>query len=395
MPNYIKTAKLAPDNYPPNSQIIELYMNAIKDQLIISIDKVINDSSLTPEAKSTQLKNLQKNIETKLTFGDFKSTTFFFESEIKSEIKTKINSWYENQIKPLYDTKIASLATTKGTIEQLNLHITNLGKQSTESWKSYVNNLNSKGITSPDTQSAFNKYTSTTLMILWKRGAVTVKSLIATFDSLFKQAQVKPASTNQINNLANDAISYMPASTDSQDVQANWITRVSNMISDAIFGTGEEQLAKNLAIEYQNPKKPKNIEYNVQLLKSSGLINTTSKTTKGMILSIINDVQPNLSQAAQEEILQSIIMNDQTKEKPSLPDFLPTYDDQPEYIKAHPNLWNNSNTWSTNYGAFDPAKFNTWMTKTVKLINEKAKTANPVASTTGAFASTTGAAVNH
>ena len=195
--------------------------------------------------------------------------------------------------------------------------------------------------------------------------ASTIKSaILKIFEQLAPQIPAK--TKNEIATMISSE--PIPTSTDSTEIKASWITRTTQRIYEAIFGTPEEQLAKTLATEYQDT---------AQSLSSSGLVDETSNATKTMILSIINDVQPTLSQAAKEELIHSIVMSDQTTEKPSLPDFLSIDSINPENIKADPALWQNSNEWSTNHGAFDPAKFNTWMTKTVKLINEKAPAASP------------------
>ncbi|MBV8660591.1 MAG: hypothetical protein JO129_00380 [Candidatus Dependentiae bacterium] len=110
--------------------------------------------------------------------------------------------------------------------------ISALQLKSTIAWNRYQAN--------PFNIDALSSYISCSFEILATKGYLTARSVTSTIMSIFKQSKVNvPASTQ--NEIANNAAATIPDKNASPAEQKSWISNVTQMISNAIFGARKSE----------------------------------------------------------------------------------------------------------------------------------------------------------
>lgn len=373
----------SPDYLTSNEDLINYINLAFGKNASDRISTVLNKTTLAKNQTATQKKSRIKSPAQSINTEQ--PITIAIEQVINKQINNIMNdsskSPYEkmNQLakekssapegfKFLYDDAHKNANNLKISDDMKSVKITPIppeNKRSTTSSKSPEYNSIQESLAS---LLSYGLEKATSMRKVTNSLATNVKNTINIIPSTIKSAVI-----NIINKLAPQtpveittkiaadiSAEPIPTSTNSAAVQA-WLTTMTQKIYDAIFGTPEEQLAKTLATKYQNQ---------AQLLIENSDLNTSTIEIEKFIGQIINSVRSNISVLDQTNLIKSIL---------TPPDFIDPFStiSPSNFIKPDPALWQNSNEWSTNLGAFDPTKFNQWMTKTVKLINAKARTTNP------------------
>ncbi len=140
----------------------------------------------------------------------------------------------------LYKNTIAHLKTEKKEkviVELLSQDIGALKKRSNSAWASFL-----AGPTIKNRQPEFQEYCSLTLTILAKRGSLAKETIKSAITSLFSSSPNKVAQKTE-DAVIEQASATAPAQDSSPQTIAQWITSVTNMISDAMFGKKSGRVA--------------------------------------------------------------------------------------------------------------------------------------------------------
>ena len=214
-----------------------------------NILRIVKDSNLTSNQKINTLKDdLEYVVDTRISYID-------------KTYQDKSEQLYTSAIIKLQNQFDATQSPEESIIELLHQDIAILNNQRSKHWANFVTQ-DTLYDSSPIAE--FGKYVQTTFAILAKRGYLTTRSVKSTIMSIFQQSKVN-VPTDTKNEIAKNATSSIPSINASPAAQAAWISKITQMISDAIFSV------KNTINQKSDEEKiisnPVNQDQSIQFLK--------------------------------------------------------------------------------------------------------------------------------
>ena len=293
-----------------NPKIIEMYTAAIEKATNPLIQSVLDDAQLSLNGKINKLQSLKKNY-TELTHADFGAKRILKES-------------YRQKLAKLYDEEINKLQTEGVSIDRLHLDISTLKENSNKALSSFM---------STGSGADLSDFMSNSLMALWKRGAVTSKTIGQTLNNLFRVSKTE-VSQDLIDNMTADLAADVPTQKSNIEQQAHWFTRASNKVSQAISDTIDTIYGAKRPTQKEQDilRKIYDADYEAsarKLVENPGGAQDSLET----IMSILKKANPDLAPISIEHAAQIILQSEIN--------------------------------WATK-GQFDPAKFKKWSIEQIR-----------------------------
>lgn len=244
--------KLSPNKGPLAEDFVDLLVENQKlpveernANIAIDLSKLDISWRVIDPKDLIKVQQLVTDINTINNWTDLNSTsTLTFDQKIKKVEdrykefnrkypKLNVQEIYTDAIAKLKQQKVDAHATLESSIKYLQEDINALKEESKSAWKDYENNINHYPVAAFE---SFGDWMEITGTILWKRGALTVKSAKLFVYSCFTASKI-PVSPDKQAAVAQQAADLLPSATATNAEKASWIETITNTITQVLQGS--------------------------------------------------------------------------------------------------------------------------------------------------------------